>query len=145
MLNIHGVFLSVGLSWNIPFLDGFTRFRDISRQKTVLKQREAEIAEKEGGFQDKWLEAKEKLRSTNAALNLARTQEELARLRERQSEIRFAAGEPFAVKAAGQKSYLEARINRNQKKLESDLALLALSHLSGDLASPYVDARSWEK
>ncbi len=143
--NVRGVFFSVGLSWDIPFLDGFKRFRNISRQKTILRQREAEVEEKTGDLQDKWLEAKEKVRSNAAALKMAQAQEELARLKERQSDIRYHAGEPYSVLVAGRKTYLEAKINRCLRIMENDLAILALCHLTGDLVYRYVDESNWNK
>ncbi len=146
LANVRGLFFAVGLTWNVPFLDGFRKVRNVTRQKVILKQVDSEVHSKEIDFEDKWREAQENLRSTMAALKIAQSQEELARLRQRQSEIRYhSGGEPYDILVAGQQGYLQARINTEVKKLEYDLAVLGLYHLSGDLVNRYITESAFHK
>ena len=140
----RGLYFSVGL--DVPVWDGFKRVRDISRQKTILRQFGAEAEEKDLEFGGKWLEAQENLRSAAAARKMAQAQEELTRLKERQSEIRYqTGGEPLSIFLEGRKGNLEARKIAALKSLEYDLAVLSLRHLSGDLGNRYVQASSWQQ
>lgn len=140
----RGLYFSVGL--DVPVWDGFKRVRDISRQKTILRQFGAEAEEKDLEFGGKWLEAQENLRSAAAARKMAQAQEELTRLKERQSEIRYqSGGEPLSIFLEGRKGNLEARKIAALKSLEYDLAVLSLRHLSGDLGNRYVQASSWQQ
>jgi len=142
--DVRGAFFSVGITWQI--FDGFKKARNITRQKTILKQVDSEIGIKESDFQDRWLAAQERWRSAAAESQLARSQEELARLKERQADIRYQAGsEPFATLVEGRKTFLKAQINTRLKALEADLAVLGLRHLSGDLLYHYLVESSWPK
>jgi outer membrane protein TolC len=142
--NSRGLFFSVGL--DVPVWDGFKRLRNISRQKTIMRQFEAETQEKEMGLADQWQEAQENVRAADASRKAARAQEELARLKERQSQIRYhSGGEPLAVYLDGRKILAEAQKNTFLKNLDYDLALVKLRQLSGDLDASYVDASSWRQ
>lgn len=138
---VRGYFFSVGLTW--PVFDGFKRLRDVTRQKTLLAQAEAEGAVKESDFRARWREAVDKLQAAAAARELARSQVELARLKERQAELRFQGGEPLSVALAAQRSRLEAEAQLISRELEHDLALLEVRALSGDLVKAYVSERDW--
>jgi len=141
-IDSRGIFFSIGLSWPIPVLDGGKRFRDITRQKTVLKQYESEGELKGIDVEETWQAARDRLRNTLAALKLARSQEELARLRERQMEILYQSGrENFAAWLKARKGVLEVQVQSIQKSLEHDLAQLQLCHLSGRMLYRYVDER----
>lgn len=133
---IRGYFFSIGLSF--PLFDGLKRLRNVSRQKTLLKQAEAEVAVKEGDHLQLWREAQDKLRGAAQALRLARAQEELARLKERQAETLYRGGEPLPVVLAARQARSKAQVQVVQKTLDYDLALLGLRHLSGDLVYRYV-------
>jgi outer membrane protein TolC len=138
----RGLFVSLGLNWQVPFLDGGKSVRDIQRQKTVLKQFEAEGGVKGLDIEDKWQAAREGLRAAAAALKLAQSQEELARLRERQADIAYHSGkENFATWLKGRKAVLEAQALVMQKSLDHYLAQLSLRHQVGDLLYRYVDER----
>jgi outer membrane protein TolC len=138
------LFFSVGLE--VPVWDGFKRVRNISRQKTILRQYSAEKDEKALSMAEKWSEAQEDLRAAIVARAAAQTQEELARLLERQSEIRYrSGGEPFSVFLAGRKSLVDAQRNVSLKNLDYNLAVLGLRYLSGDLGANYVDTKSWQE
>jgi outer membrane protein TolC len=138
---VRGYFVSVGLTW--PIFDGFKRLRDISRQKTLLAQVEAEGAAQESDFRSRWREAVDKLQAAAATRELARSQVELARLKERQAELRFQGGEPLSLALAAQRSRLEAEAQLIARELEHDQALLEVRALSGELVTPYVSERNW--
>lgn len=134
----RGLFFSVGLE--LPIWDGLKRYHNVSRQKTVLRQVEAEGRSKELGFDGKWSAARRKLEQTEAGLKLARSQESLAELKERQTAIGYNAGrQPFNVLAADRKALLESRRNVLTQVLERDKAVLTIRNLSGDLVREYVD------
>ena len=141
-VDAHGYYFSIGLK--LPVWDGFRRMRNISRQKTILKQFDAEMDLKEVGLEEKWREAQEHLQGTFNNLKLAKAQEELARLKARQGEIRYQAGEPMTVFLEARKGYLEAQKQTALKTLERDLAVLGVRHLSEDLVYQYVDTSSWQ-
>ncbi len=140
LVDDHGYFFSVGLK--LPVWDGFRRVRNISRQKTVLQQYRADEELKEIDVAEAWREARDHLRQAEANLKLSQGQEELARLKARQSEIRYQAGEPLGLWLGGRKAHLEARRQTALKALDYDLSALALRHLSGDLVSRYLDESS---
>jgi outer membrane protein TolC len=140
----RSLFFSVGLE--VPVWDGFKRLRNISRQKTILRQFEAETNEKGINLTGKWQEAQENVRAADVSWKSAQAQEELARLKERQSEIRYhSGGEPLAVYLDGRKGLVEAQKNAFIKTLDYDLAVIKLRQLSGDLDASYVDASSWQQ
>ncbi len=140
----RGLFVSVGLE--VPVWDGFKRLRNVSRQKTILRQFEAETNEKGIDLTGKWQEAQENVRAADVSRKSAQTQEELARLKERQSEIRYhSGGEPLAVYLDGRKGLVGAQKNAFLKTLDYDLAVIKLRQLSGELDASYVDASSWQQ
>ena len=137
------LFFSVGLE--VPVWDGFKRFRNISRQKTIQRQFNVESEEKALDLADKWNETQEHLRAAVVGRNAAQAQEELARLKERQNEIRYrSGGEPLPVFLKGRKGLVEAQKELARKNLECDRAVLELRFLSGDLGANYVDAKFWQ-
>ncbi len=134
----RGLFFSVGLE--LPIWDGLKRYHNVSRQKTILKQVEAEGKTKELGFDGKWSAARRKLEQSSAGLKLARSQESLAELKERQTSIAYNAGrQPFSVLAGDRRALLESRKAVLSQALERDKAVLAIRNLSGDLVREYVD------
>jgi outer membrane protein TolC len=138
--------LYVGFGLEVPVWDGLKRIRNISRQKAIMKQVQAEKEEKELEFEDKWQIAQEDLRGADAARKVSQSQLELARLRERQAEIRYqSGGEPLPVYLDGRRSYLETQKAAALKEMEYDKAVLTVRHLSGDLGSTYVDSKSWQQ
>lgn len=142
--NTRSMFFSVGLE--IPVWDGFKRLRNVSRQKTILRQFEAATNEKGIFMNDLWQETQENVRSADASRKSAQAQEELARLKERQADIRYnSGGEPLSVYLDGRKGLMEAQKNSFLKALDYDLAVIKLRQLSGDLDATYVDASSWQQ
>lgn len=143
-LQSRELFISFGLE--VPVWDGFTRARNISRQKTILRQYGAEKDQKSLEVADKWFEAQENLRVAEVSRKAALDLEELARLKERQGEIRYhSGGEPLSIYLEGRKNLADAQRNMLRKKLDCDLAALRLRHLSGDLGASYVDEKSWQQ
>jgi|GEM_PF-363461 len=143
-LNDGGLYFYVGLS--IPVWDGFDRLRNVSRQKNILRQLSTDMNVKESDVSDKWQESQDLWQTTAAALKLAQTQLEIARLKERQAEIRYhSGGEPLTTLIEGQKARLEAQKVMVTKTLESDVATLEMRYLAGDLIYSYVDEKSWQR
>jgi outer membrane protein TolC len=142
--NARGLYVGLGLE--VPVWDGFKRIRDVSRQKAVLKQFSADKDVKEIDFTDKWNSHQEELRSAAANLKMAQSQEELMRLKERQSEIRYQSGaEPLPTWLSARKAILETQKSAAARALEYDETVLILRHFSGDLGNSYVDQNSWQK
>lgn len=140
----RGLFFSVGLE--VPVWDGFKRLRNISRQKTILRQLEADTHEKGNDVTGNWHEAQENVRAADISRKSAQALEELARLKERQSEIRYhSGGEPLDVYLDGRKGLVEAQKNAFLKTMDYHLAVIKLRQLSGDLDASYVDANSWQQ
>jgi outer membrane protein TolC len=136
------LFFSVGLE--LPLWDGLKRLHDITRQKTILHQYNAEEAMKDIDLAAKWRAALDKLKNASADLELARAREELAGLKKQQSEISYHSGSAyFGAFLAESKGLVEARKNVVLKSLERDKAILGLRHLSGDLHKAYVDTSSF--
>jgi outer membrane protein TolC len=142
--NKYGLYAGVGLY--IPVWDGFKRIRNVSRQKTILKQYGADNDLQERDLENKFNEAKDKVKETAYALQLAQSQTELVRLRARQKEIIYQSGGVILpVFLDSRREVLEAQKQLAQKALENDNTILALRQISGDLGYTYVDASSWQK
>ncbi|MDP3181517.1 MAG: TolC family protein [Desulfobaccales bacterium] len=144
MTTAKGFFFYIGLE--VPVWDGFKRIRNISRQKTLLRQIDVETETKESDLSGKWQVSLEDVRGAAASRKVAQAQEELGRLKERQNEIRYkSGGEPLTTFTEARKGYLESQKNNLLKALDYDMAVLSLRHLSGDLSYSYVQADSWQK
>ncbi len=144
LVNASGFYVGFGLE--VPVWDGLKRIRNVSRQKAILKQYGAEKEMKEVDFTDGWNTFRENLSSAAAALKIARSQEELARLKERQGEIRYHSGaEPLPTWLDARKANLEAQKNTLKKAQEYDEIILNMRTYSGDLGYSYVDPNSWQK
>jgi outer membrane protein TolC len=138
--------LYVGFGLEIPVWDGFKRVRDISRQKTVLKQIGAEKVEKESGLEDQWFDLLGVVQEKSVALKNAQALENLARLKAHQSDVRYqSGGAPLTVVLDSRKEVLAAQKEMLGRGLEYDKAVLKLRENSGDLGYSYVDANSWQK
>jgi outer membrane protein TolC len=140
----NGLYVGIGLE--IPVWDGFRRFRDVSRQKAVLKQVDAAKEEKENALEDKWNGGLAEIQAKGVALKIARSREELARLKARQNEVRYQSGEILLpVFLESRKQVLEAQKDTLKNSMDYDIAVLRLREISGDLGNTYVDANSWKK
>jgi outer membrane protein TolC len=138
--------LYVGFGLEIPIWDGFTRIRNISRQKTILKQIGAKKGEKESLLENKWFNLLGNIQKTHVELKNAQALEELARLKSHQQEVRYHSGEvPLSVFLESRSEVLRARKNTIQRGVEYDLWVLEFRELTGDLGNTYVDASTWQK
>jgi outer membrane protein TolC len=144
LTSASGMYFAFGL--DVPIWDGFKRIRNVSRQKAIQKQMGASKDLKEFDLADAWRAGQQDVQNAATALKLAQSQEELARLKERQSEIRYQSGsEPLPTWLEGRKGVLEAQKNGAAKSLEYAEAVLGLRQISGDLGYSYVDENSWQK
>ncbi len=144
LTNARGLYVGLGLE--VPVWDGFKRIRNVSRQKAVLKQISADKDVKEIDLTDKWNAVQEDLGTAQANLKMAQSQEELARLKERQGEIRYQSGaDILPTWLAARKATLESHKSVAGKALEYDEMVLNLRQFSGDLGYSYVDPNSWQK
>jgi outer membrane protein TolC len=139
-----GMYVGVGL--DIPVWDGFKRIRDVSRQKTILRQIGLEKDMKEGDLADQWNTLQEDLKGAAGALKLAQSKEEVARLKERQAEIRYqSGGKTLDTWLDARNEAIEAQKITANRALEYDEYILNLRKISGDLGYSYVDQNSWQK
>ncbi|MGD0970468.1 MAG: TolC family protein [Desulfobaccales bacterium] len=139
-----GMYVGVGL--DIPVWDGFKRIRNVSRQKTILRQIGLDKDMKEGDMADQWNTLQEDLKSAAGALKLAQSKEEVARLKERQAEIRYqSGGKTLDTWLDARNDAIEAQKITANKALEYDEYVLNLRKFSGDLGYSYVDQNSWQK
>jgi len=138
--------LYVGLGLEIPVWDGFTRIRNVSRQKAILKQVGAKKGEIEYLLEEKWFLILEKVHENSVVLKNAQFLEELARLKSHQQEVRYHSGEvPLAVFLESRNEVLRAQKDTLRRGLDYDQAVLKLRELTGDLGNTYVDASAWQK
>jgi outer membrane protein TolC len=142
--NARGLYVGFGIQ--VPVWDGFTRIRNISRQKAILKQFGAKKEQKEGLIEDKWLSMQETIHEKNVALKNAQSLEELARLKAHQQEVRYQSGEaPLPIFLESRREVLKVQEEVARRGLEYDKAVLKLREASGDLGNTYVDPNSWKK
>jgi outer membrane protein TolC len=135
----------VGIGVEVPVWDGFSRIRNVSRQKAILRKYEAEKTTKEDDLGNKWLGALGVIQEKKMALKVAQSKKELARLKAQQDEIRYRSGEvPLPVILASRKEVLEAEKDTAQQRLNYNKAVLNLREISGDLGYSYVHASSWQ-
>jgi outer membrane protein TolC len=140
----YGLYVGVGLE--IPVWDGFTRIRNVSRQKAILKQIGAKKGEKENILEGKWFETLEKISEMSVDLKSAQSLEELARLKSHQQEIRYHSGEvPLSAFLESRMEVLKAQKTALKCGATYDQQVLKLRELSGDLGNTYVDASAWQK
>ena len=140
----YGLYVGIGLE--IPVWDGFTRIRNVSRQKALLKQIGAKKGEKEDLLDDKWFDLLEKIQEVSILLKSAQSMEELARLKSHQQEVRYHSGEvPLSAFLESRIELLKAQRNTLRQALNYDLNVLKLREFTGDLGNTYVDASAWQK
>jgi outer membrane protein len=138
--------LYVGFGLDIPVWDGFKRIRNVSRQKVVLRQIEAQKEEKSNVIEDQWFAAQSKVSDQLIILKMAQSREDVARIKARQTEIRYQSGEITLPEfLESRKQVVGAQKEIVLKNLDYNKAVLALREISGDLGNTYVDERSWQK
>jgi hypothetical protein len=135
--------LYVGFGLEVPIWDGFTRIRNVTRQKAVLKQIGAKKGERENLFEDKWFHFLGKIKEISLGLKNAQSLEELARLKSRQQEVRYHSGEvPLSVFLESRHEVLRAQKETLKLNMEYDLIVLEFREFTGDLGNTYVDANA---
>ncbi len=133
----RSLFFFVGAS--LPVWDGGKRLRNVSRQKAILSQQEAERRELELDWQESWREAQTQAAAAADRLNLSHAHLELAELKRRQQELRFRQlGEDFTALSESDKALAAAKKDVIVNILAFDLARLQLCHLANDLVQRYV-------
>jgi outer membrane protein TolC len=133
-----GIYFAIGLQ--LPIWDGLKRYHNVSRQKAILKQTEGKYQDVNSELYKNWEKAQNSFKENSNALKLAQGQEELARLKDRQSEIRHrVGGEPFAVLVEGRRGLLEAKKKTAEKKLDLEISTIEVRHQTGDLFNAYID------
>jgi outer membrane protein TolC len=126
--------------------DGLSRFRNITRQKMVLRQFESESKTLLNDVSIQWQTAKGQLRNAESALKVARSAEVLAQTRVRQSEIRYNAdGQNLPVLLDHRIAYNRTRKATHLKTRDHQLAVLRMRHLSGDLFKSHVNVEQWKE
>ena len=138
--------LYAGFGVYVPLWDGFRRIRNVTRQKTILKQYDNDKDQSERDLETRFHYAQDKVKETTVGLELARSQLELVQLRVRQLETSYQSSGTVLPKVFEARGDLyEAKIKMLNKVLEHEKAILALRQISGDLGYSYVDASSWQK
>jgi outer membrane protein TolC len=140
----NGLYVGIGLE--IPVWDGFKRLREVSRQKAILKQVDATKEEKANSLENLWASNVDEIQIKSLALKVAKSREELVRLKAHQNELRYQSGEiTLPVYLESRKQTLEAEKDTLKKSVEYDQTVLKLREISGDLGNTYVDPNSWQK
>jgi outer membrane protein TolC len=141
--DVTGLYFGVGVQ--VPVWDGFSRIRNVSRQKAILRQYESNKTLKEDDLADKWRTILGVIQDKKTALKVARAKEEVARLKAHQDEIRYHSGEiRLPVVLASRQDVLEAEKDAVQQRLDYNKAVLKLRQISGDLGHSYVHASTWQ-
>ena len=138
--------LYAGFGLYVPLWDGFKRIRNVTRQKTVMKQFDNDRDLTEKNLESVFQAAQEKVQEAALTLQTAQSNLELAQLKNRQQEIRYQSGGVILpVVLDSRKEILEIKQSILGKTLDYDKAVLALRQISGDLGHTYVNANSWQK
>ncbi|MCE5335130.1 MAG: TolC family protein [Desulfobacteraceae bacterium] len=135
--DLRGYYFFFG--FEMPLWDGMKRSHNISRQKTILRQAGADEKTKALDFDAQWNSAAAKRADAVDALDIARREERLADLRQRQAEISYGEGRLVLPEYLAQcRASIESRKNSELKELEYAKATLALFALSGELSRRFV-------
>lgn len=138
--------LYAGFGLYVPLWDGFKRIRNVTRQKTVLRQfdNDKSLAEKE--LEDKFLEVKDIVMEAASNLQMAQSRVELLQLKTRQVETSYqSGGVDLSLVLESRALVLGAKKQMLKMAREHDKAILALRQISGDLGQTYVNTSSWQK
>lgn len=142
--NQSGLYAAFGMY--VPLWDGFKRIRNVTRQKTILKQYDNDKDQVENDLKTRFQDAGAMVKETAFALQLAQSQVELAQLKTRQAEISYQSGGAILpLLLESREKVFDAKKHMLQKALDHDKAVLALRQISGDLHHTYVHTSSFEK
>lgn len=134
------------VSVEIPIWTGLKRVDNVSRQKMVLKQMEAETDDKRHELKTYWQEALTDMKQASLGMKLAQSALDLAVLKEKQSDISYQTNSrPLTFLLDDRRSRLNAEKGLILKTKEYDLAVLLLRHLAGDLFSGHVNVSLLER
>lgn len=135
--NNNAVYVTAGVT--MPIWDNLTRMRNVTRQKLILQQYEAEGDVKSRELNTRWEASLAKLRAAALQLKVAEGQLEVASTKERQAEIGYREGrQPFSAMISEQRSVLDTRKSVEARKTAYDKAVLEIRYYSGDLFRNYV-------
>jgi outer membrane protein TolC len=131
---------TVAASVHVPVFEGGATRADVVRADALVKQREAELADVEGGVRYDLSEALLDLKAAAAAVDVARQQRTLAEDELRQAQDRFQAGVATSVElvqaqdavARGSEQYIESVYEHN-------LAKAGLARALGEVESRFLD------
>jgi outer membrane protein TolC len=131
---------TVAASVRVPVFEGGATRADVVRADALVKQREAELADVEGGVRYDLSEALLDVKAAAAAVDVARQQQTLAEDELRQAQDRFQAGVATSVElvqaqdavARGSEQYIESVYEHN-------LAKARLARALGEVESRFLD------
>jgi len=127
--------------WN-----GFSDVNDVTRQKKILKQYKNETRLAENSLNARWQTAKQVLKETETALKLAHLKEEMAEVKERQSEILYDANKQSLSTLLDQRiSRITAQKGMILKVQDHNRKILAIRYLSGDLFNTFINVAPWKE
>lgn len=122
------------LSFRMNLWNGFKDVNDVERQKIILNQFKNEMRLVEIELNTKWQTTQRALSESEAALKLARLNQEMLGLKERQTEMNYSSNKRFLSALLDKRiAHLEARKDSLMKSLDHDKKVLKIRHLSGDL------------
>jgi outer membrane protein TolC len=140
----YGLYAGFGLY--VPVWDGFKRIRNVSRQKTILKQHDTDKTQVEKELESKFLEAQGKVMDTASSLNLAKSQLEIFQIKARQQETSYQSGAiPLSQLLDSYRDVFAAKNLMFIKAMAHDKETLGLRMISGDLGYTYVRSSSWQQ
>jgi len=138
--------LYAGFGVYVPVWDGFKRIRNVTRQKTILKQYDNDKGQVEMELENKFQDAQAMVKDTALALQLAQSQVELLQTKTRTVETSYQSGGAILPLVLGSREKVfDAKKQMFQKALDHDKAVLALRQISGDLHHTYVHTSSFQK
>ena len=122
------------LSFRMNLWNGFKDVNDVSRQKIILNKYENETRLVEIELNTEWQTTQRALSESEAALKLARLNQEMLGLKERQTEMNYSSNKRLLSGLLDSRiARLEAQKDSIRKSLDQDKNVLKIRHLSGDL------------
>lgn len=138
----NNFYLTVGINFQI--WDGLDRSRNVTRQKNVLRQMEMDFENASQNLKQTWVSASNQCRIALLDFKLAAAQEEINRLKKEQNRISHESGTlPAYMLRENQAKHLVTRKLKIARKLDYDLSILYMRHLSGNLRDSYIDQKDF--
>ena len=124
---------------SIP-LDWWTKGRDVSRQYKEMGQLVSEGKNKEFKLMSQFQQALAEFRSANSDVAMAKANLDLSQLKAQQAQYRFENGQiEFSGIVDAMDEYLTNKQTLLLKEYNRDVALLTLSHISGNLQDRFIN------